>query len=133
MILLMPLVFVVYSYLIYDEKKRDKLKKKREDNMSPPKYGIYFEKYPSLNELRASNNKQFGEPRKLKPKSKLELFVEEHGKQLAAYMEKDAFIIPLSNCKDVADELIIWLNKLENVKYALLEEDGIHVEMRGEF
>ena len=61
------------------------------------------------------------------------MFVEEHGKQLAKYMEMDAFMIPISNCKDVAKELITWFNGMPNIEYALLEEDGIHVKMRGEF
>ena len=128
-----PLICVVIMYLLYDEERREKERERELKDIKPPEFGIYQRKHPSVNELLAPNRgKQEVVYKEIKPKTKLEKFLEDHGKQLAAYMEKDAFFIPISSCKDVAKDLIMWLNSIENVKYALLEEDGVHVEMRNE-
>lgn len=131
-LLFVPFTAVLFAYLIYNERQREKEKKDVVKGIEPPKDGIYREHFYSDNELRAKKKPDFSQRVHVQSKSKLEIWVEEHGKQLAAYMEKDAFFIPLSTCGEIEKDLIEWLNNLPNVEYAILETDGIHAKMRSD-
>lgn len=56
-VLMFPLVWPIFMYMIYLEKRKEKEKKEKIKNAIPPKYGIYFEYFPSENELRSGKRK----------------------------------------------------------------------------
>ena len=44
-------------YMIYLEERKEKEKKEQMKNTIKPEYGIYFEYFPSVNELRTGKRK----------------------------------------------------------------------------
>lgn len=56
-VLMFPLVLPIFMYIIFLEKRKEKEKKEKIKNTVSPKYGIYFEHFPSENELRTGKRK----------------------------------------------------------------------------
>jgi len=122
-----PLLLIVVGILL----KMEIVKKKEIDagHEKYPENNVYLEHRPSVNKRRGHSLPAEFRRNEIKPKSKLEVFLEQHGKQIAFYMERDTFTIPLSCCKEIVHELNSYLNNLSNIEYALVESDGIHVKV----
>lgn len=131
LILLSPILLGICLVLCKKERIQKEKEKQAEQEklLNKPPRGIYTKHFVSENELRATKKVRTGKVTHI-TKSKLDMFLEEHGLQIADYMQRDKFFIPISSCNDIKEELCQWFNNLPEVEYALLEEDGIYVNVR---